>query len=212
MEGETLEGTPKPSGTLHATAVECIHRTDTTVYRAKAVLMEGADPIHVILKTNILHPEREEGLLDEARVYATDAKLLQGHAIPYFYGAFQGEVAEDPMTCLVFEDCGKPLGIFFHQIDGELALEIMQRVLIFHDIGLRHNDLTEENIVINSEGRTFLIDLEYTEPHACKRKDDVLVGSKQPQKHEFGCSEVWEIARLMGLWTKSQCQPTRPSL
>ncbi|KII95567.1 hypothetical protein PLICRDRAFT_34466 [Plicaturopsis crispa FD-325 SS-3] len=202
VEGEASEGTHAPSGTLHATAIKRIHKMDCTVYRASMVLEAGGDAIPVILKTNLLKPTRADDLAREARIYAKDAKILQTHAIPHFYGAFRGTVAGFPMTCLVLEDCGEPIGGYFSGIDRELAMEIMKRVLIFHDIGLRHNDLSEENILINSDGRTFLIDLEYAQPHVCQRTGDVVAGSKQPLRHEFGCAEAWEIARAMHLWTK----------
>ncbi|KII95566.1 hypothetical protein PLICRDRAFT_48513 [Plicaturopsis crispa FD-325 SS-3] len=204
FEGEmSTEGTSTPPGTIYATAIECIHRGHATVYRATMVLSEGEDPISVVLKTNILRPERGQDLLDEARIYTKDAKILQGHAIPQFYGAFQGVVEEDLMTCLVLEDCGEPIEAMFHELDRDLAVDIMRRILFLHDIGLVHNDLTEDNILINEEGRVFLIDLECAAPHVCKRADDVLVGSKQPRMHEFECDEIYETARMMRLWTRT---------
>lgn len=49
-------------------------------------------------------------------------------------------------------------------------------------------------------GRPFIIDFEYAEPHECQRAGDIVEGVKAPDWSDFGCGEIYKFCYDNKVW------------
>lgn len=79
----------------------------------------------------------------------------------------------------------------------------MKALEALHDAGYTHGSLQPSNI-LNKNGAAVLIDLEFVKgDHKCGRKASVKENGLENNSDDFGCSEIYNVARKMDLWKKS---------
>lgn len=82
----------------------------------------------------------------------------------------------------------------------------MDQLLDLHEHGVQHNNFAERNVVVNKDGKPFIIDFEHADPHDCEREMDVDEGVPAPNKFYFGCEEIYDYCFEYGIW-----RPGRPT-
>ncbi|KAJ7090943.1 hypothetical protein B0H15DRAFT_948694 [Mycena belliarum] len=88
------------------------------VFRAQIIRPAGV-ALDAVLKIDPTG-ECEAACKNELKVYQTKGKVLQGTALPIFYGCFQVRIGEAMVTCLAMEHCGEPLKKNFDELDADL--------------------------------------------------------------------------------------------
>lgn len=81
-----------------------------------------------------------------------------------------------------------------------LRLDVAEHILELREHGVQHGDLAERNIVVNQEGRPFIIEFEHATAHTCKRTMNVDEGVVCPDKLDFGCCEIYDFYFENGIW------------
>ncbi|GBE89710.1 hypothetical protein SCP_1700340 [Sparassis crispa] len=127
-------------------------------------------------------------------------KDLQGIAIPRYVGLFQGEMEDGRCACLVREYCGERLRKPLCGTKWDFRGEVVNLLRQIHDKGVEHGNFSEENIVIDVEGRPFLIDFSEAEKHECEATMPITIDDIQPMLKDFGCRELFNAAVLAEVW------------
>lgn len=86
--------------------------------------------------------------------------------------------------------------------------KLVEIVMAIHERGIQHNDLFPRNFVVDnikSPSRIVIIDFDYSTPHECERDLDIALYMHPPYPADFGCLELYRIARLMEIWTPGEC-------
>jgi len=204
----------QPGSSLIVTNVDKIHSSDhTSVYTAKLDLPNSDELIDVVLKMSNAGGPRSDALWREYQRYEELAKL-QGTIIPHCYGLFQAIPAEegdenvdadevDVISCLVLGYGGEPSAVELNRNSREFNLSIIKALETFHDAGYTHGGIQPSN-VLNNQGTAVLIDLEFVKgDHKCGRKASVGPNGLENKSGDFGCAEIYGVARKMDLWKKS---------
>ena len=224
-----FEATDSPATTRVASfrAFESVHRGHSQVQRGHirpAGSSDDAAPISGICKLTMTHLSE---LRDEAELYATKLRDLQGKDVPICYGYFECQALDSDdrkrtMGCLILEDCGAALDwelqdapediqyvTSFHvllvlSLTLDFRIEIVQALDRIHVAGVQHNDIKPDNIVVTDSSHVRIIDFGLAMHHNCKRRLHIDVYDYQPFKYKFGCYEMYEVVQTLGLWTPSE--------
>ncbi|KAF8057388.1 hypothetical protein FPV67DRAFT_1430053 [Lyophyllum atratum] len=196
----TQAGCPTPPSVLSycVDKVTEIYEGDhTTVYRASLLGHQPAGSHDIVLKTdvNARYP-RSSMFSQEALRYEKDLQRMQGTYIPRFYGFFQATIYNKLVSVLLLEDCGENVNVR----DESLSIQIYHLFTELHGRGFAHLDVDGHNIVKDQDGRFVLIDLAHSRPHKCEARLQVLIGDFAPPKLEFGCRELYDLARELDFW------------
>ncbi|KAJ7090939.1 hypothetical protein B0H15DRAFT_250044 [Mycena belliarum] len=167
------------------------------VFRAQIIRSDG-DALDAVLKIDPTG-ECEAACKNELKVYQTKGKVLQGTALPEFYGCFQVRIGAAMVTCLAMEYCGEPLKKDFDELDSDLIGKLLIAVAALHGWGLTHGDLYPRNVRVVNE-HPVLIDFESSESHTCGLRMQVIQGTTMPTPEEYGCTELHHLVWRMGLW------------
>ncbi|KAJ7090935.1 hypothetical protein B0H15DRAFT_884280 [Mycena belliarum] len=167
------------------------------VFRAQIIRPAGV-ALDAILKIDPTG-ECEAACKNELKVYQTKGKVLQGTALPKFYGCFQVRIGAAMVTCLAMEYCGEPLKKNFDELDADLTGKLLIAVVALHGWGLTHGDLYPRNVRV-ADNTVVLIDFESSESHTCGRRMKIAPGATMPTPEEFGCAELHRLAFRMGMW------------
>lgn len=79
-------------------------------------------------------------------------------------------------------------------------LDIVDHLLELHERGIQHGDFAEHNIVIDEDGKPFIVDFEHAETHECERTEDIIEGAIAPDKWDFGCYEIFDFCYDHRIW------------
>ncbi|RDB17268.1 hypothetical protein Hypma_001952 [Hypsizygus marmoreus] len=181
-----------------------LSRSRFLVLRGMLFRPEAENAIDVILKFS-RWGEHVDDLIHEADVYENKAVSLQGNIIPRYYGAFQAQLGDKPLTCLVIEYSGHPLSRYFAGCEKRFFWELMRKLNTLHRHGLKHGDFSERNVV-NKDGIPFIIDLESVEPHKCERQVLIKMGCARPNKGDVGCFEIQTFIGKLPIWRTEFCR------
>ncbi|KAL6298898.1 hypothetical protein BKA93DRAFT_743304, partial [Sparassis latifolia] len=161
---------------------------------------EGAAPPPMDIVCKVGFGKRSRNSLQaEANIYI-HLKDLQGIAIPRYVGLFQGEMEDGRCACLVREYCGERLRKPLCGTKWDFRCEVVNLLRQIHDKGVEHGNFSEENIVIDVEGRPFLIDFSEAEKHECEATMPITIDDIQPMLKDFGCRELFNAAVLAEVW------------
>jgi predicted Ser/Thr protein kinase len=149
------------SGLLHEIQInDQAHDFDVDDFKLNTVLGEGRSKVYldhyesqpIALKTADIakHPEMLPELQNEVSVYE-ELSELQGKAIPRL--VCHGYV-EAVLYCVGLSVCGTVPKKLTEQQKQRL-LDILESI---HQIGILHNDIREENILVDESGNPFIID------------------------------------------------------
>jgi len=206
----TTTTTTGSNSALIITNVEKIHSSDhTSVYSAKLDLPNNDELADVVLKISNAGGPRNDALWREYQRYEDLAKF-QGSVIPRCYGLFQAILAEedeeeepDVVSCLVLAYGGEASAAELNRNSREFSLSIIKALETLHDAGFTHGGLHPNNI-LNKQSTAVLIDLEFVRgDHKCGRTASVGTNGLENKSGDFGCSEIYNVARKMDLWKKS---------
>ncbi|KAJ7784444.1 kinase-like domain-containing protein [Mycena metata] len=140
--------------------------------------------------------------IDETNAYTKLVAGFQGTIVPRFFGCFQTTLSNTTISCIITEYCGEPLHTILPESPPELKAQLIDVLEQIHRAGVAHGDLHEANILLK-DGKMKLIDWEKASSHSCGRQLRLLQGAIVPTAEEFGCNELYETFREMGLWTAS---------
>lgn len=83
----------------------------------------------------------------------------------------------------------------------QCRLKILDAFVQIHDAGVKHRDVTEENVLINDEGRVSIIDFEGATKMRCRRIYSVPApGDIGPNKKVWGCQELYDLGYALEIW------------
>ncbi|RDB23734.1 hypothetical protein Hypma_009467 [Hypsizygus marmoreus] len=156
------------------------------------------NPPHIVLKFSD-EGVNVDSLMKEAEIYEVLVKDLQGDVIPKCFGVFQAEIDGNLLTCLITEYCGQPLNKPFCDWDREYFWEVVRKLDRLHKHGIKHGDISEQNIV-NNNGTPFIIDLETATPHKCERRMLIKEGCLAPHMADFNCPEIYNFIAKLSMW------------
>ena len=89
-------------------------------------------------------------------------------------------------------------------LDASFRVQVYEILMAIHELGLKHNDLSLRNIVVDDLAdpkRVTIIDFENATIHECKRDMHVFLYQVPPPPDEFGCEELYAIAKQLLIWT-----------
>ncbi|GBE82664.1 hypothetical protein SCP_0410490 [Sparassis crispa] len=195
--GESPDG-PSLSETFYVRQGNRIHRGRAAHVWAGKMQKGDGRLIDIVLKITIGR-DRHVDLIKEANFYQNELAAVQGNIVPRFYGIFQGHIRTLLMTCMVLEHCGEHMTKAQHE-DMDFKVELISRLGYLHSIcGVEHGDVCSSNILVK-DGFPVIIDFECAQPHRCERKMTIEVGKPWPPVLDFGCFELYDVARDFELW------------
>ncbi|KAA1475487.1 hypothetical protein DENSPDRAFT_883600 [Dentipellis sp. KUC8613] len=171
------------------------------------------DSVNAVCKLVQLDGELEAQMENEANVYNTHLRDLQGDVVPKFYGFYKGSCEWSgwmvDFSCIVLEYCGTPVEEF---LDLPIALrsQILDHMYAIHEADILHNDFREPHVLIKSTDDTVavrIIDFGLSRVSKCRKRMDVKVGDYQPSRGAFGCNELYTVMNSMNLWTPRESHP-----
>ncbi|GJE91883.1 hypothetical protein PsYK624_080340 [Phanerochaete sordida] len=142
----------------------------------------------------------------EASLYDDQLRDLQGVCVPHFYGLFKGtrydrEGKKLDVACIILEyfeehrkwDLWKgPI-----QTRGEIAVAMLK----IHFSGLRHCAFRDEHVLVSADGQVRIVDFARACEHDCDASPKITVWEWEPSRSSYGCNEMYDVMRLLGLWT-----------
>ncbi|KAF7771619.1 hypothetical protein Agabi119p4_5930 [Agaricus bisporus var. burnettii] len=200
---------PATNSAFIITNVDKIHSSDhISIYTAKLDMPDKVELVDVVLKISKAGGPRNDAIWREYQTYEELAQF-QGSVIPRCYGLFQAVLAEDideepdVVSCLVLAFGGEATAAELNKNTRDFNLSVMKALEALHDAGYTHGSLQPSNI-LNKNGAAVLIDLEFVKgDHKCGRKASVKENGLENNSDDFGCSEIYNVARKMDLWKKS---------
>lgn len=70
-----------------------------------------------------------------------------------------------------------------------------------HKNGVCHDDVAEDNVLLNEDGRVVVIDFEEAVKVRCHRTEAIPgLGDLGPHKDKFRCNEIWDLGWAMQMW------------
>lgn len=164
-------------------------------------------------------PEVLDLLRNEAHLYETNLKNLQGICIPRFYGLYAGTVDDRQAVCLLLEDCMEPLKddppmelryaptlhlIFSFCNAPHSSIQTIEALLAVHKAGIKQGDFVMWNTVVDTSTnppRVVLVDFDNATPHVCPRTTPIMLYAMRPSLQEFPCQELWDRCNQLEIWT-----------
>ncbi|KAH9940238.1 hypothetical protein B0H21DRAFT_755126 [Amylocystis lapponica] len=179
-----------------------IHKGNNTAFRATLFRDDGRPVSDVVCK--FAHGKRSfKRLRREAVMYCEQLKELQGRVVPKFYGFYQGETVKTKlMGCIITRFCGEISEVPFFGLSWDSKIALISALLTLHDAGVEHGDLRECNVVFSPKGRPYIIDFDHAKSHVCESMK-IMVHGPAPTRRQFGCDELFDACKEMGLWTPS---------
>ncbi|OBZ72963.1 hypothetical protein A0H81_07220 [Grifola frondosa] len=178
--------------------VEPVHEGNCYIYYGN-LIVEDRPSRKVVCKVGYLRSASLR-LQKEAGFYAKELKEFQGDTIPVCYGLFSGEMEEGTASCLVTEYCGEMMKCPLFGMDWEFKQKVIQALVDIHWAGVKHNDFSERNIVVNSDNQPFIIDFDHAEPHECGLTMSIEFHTQEPDPDELGCLELYKVTNNSGAW------------
>ncbi|OBZ74791.1 Multiple RNA-binding domain-containing protein 1 [Grifola frondosa] len=152
---------------------------NSKVFRGSLV-RNGQGPRDVVCKLAI--GKRRIGRLSaEAGFYTKELKDLQG--------------------CLVLDYVGETLDHPLFSMNFEFRYAVMKAVMSMHFAGVKQCDLEERNIVVDKNGRPFIIDFDNAMEHKCKLAIPIVFNTKQPSYSKLKCLELYSAGKMAQAWT-----------
>ncbi|KAL4259586.1 hypothetical protein AB1N83_009474 [Pleurotus pulmonarius] len=174
-----------------------VSHKDTTVYRGMLTLPDSEEPVAVVVKTDFFaETMRPRDFEREADMYENHLWDLQDKAIPRCYGLFQSKEDGKISSFLVLRDCGNPI-VEPRNLTKSFKSKVINAVYCIHFLGFTHGDISYDNIIIDKDGRPFIIDLQSAKPHVCGVKERLLIGE---ESRDVGCAEMMQCAALIRAW------------
>ncbi|KAH9940237.1 hypothetical protein B0H21DRAFT_697823 [Amylocystis lapponica] len=145
-------------------------------------------------------------LRHEADIYET-FKVLQGDLIPRCYGYYeQKDGLRRLHGCLVLEFCGSTIEVekflLIPRAYKEQVIEVMEKI---HEMGYKHCNFRQDNVVVDDLGKLRLLDFEYTDRHpgrdGCSnlnQNEHIVCGDDKPRY--WYCRELKDVALAIGAW------------
>jgi hypothetical protein len=156
-------------------------------FRLNSLLGEGRSKVYldeylcqpIALKVSDVskNPEMLSELLHEVLIYQTLSDL-QGESIPevLFHGYLEGI-----LYCVGFSVCGRVPDIM-SEVQKAALFNVLGKV---HELGILHNDIKKENILVDENGRPFLIDFGFSAVASS------LQGRENERLQLMKCLECW---------------------
>ena len=85
---------------------------------------------------------------------------------------------------------------------------LVEIVMAIHERGIQHEVLYPRHFVVDnikSPSRIVIVDFAYSTPHKCEQDLDIALYMHPPYPADFGCLELYRIARLTEIWTPGEC-------
>lgn len=80
-------------------------------------------------------------------------------------------------------------------------LKVMDAFDQIHQVGVQHDDIAERNVLVNEEGRVFIIDFEHSFPSKCKRRVPIPgLGDLGIERSKLLCNELWDLGWSLRMW------------
>ncbi|KAJ3532863.1 hypothetical protein NM688_g7360 [Phlebia brevispora] len=197
VEGaEISHASDKPS-TFRSTAL--IHDHDTRVYRGLFTRADGQEIMAVCKLFCNAGAKATTRFRNEAKIYQTKLRDLQGRYIPRFYGLYSGDVFGKVSMCMILEDCGESIAS-----RPAFSIAVIRILMAIHERGVRHNDFDPRNVVVDNienPTRLVVIDFEHATDHECRRGLDLKLYTLPPPFYEFNCDELYDAAVDTAVWT-----------
>ncbi|KLO09413.1 hypothetical protein SCHPADRAFT_907751 [Schizopora paradoxa] len=172
--------------------------------------------VHLTMTTNVVrveiggrpyvvkvlrHRNLSNRLRDEANLYRTKLKHLQGDVVPKFYGVLEGKDLEGKdVCCLVLEDCGDyafTLEIKYH-VQESIRVAILTALGKMHLTGLSFFE-DEAKFVLKNDSY-IIVGFGGAKKHTCGWKGNLHYGETYPDLENFGCGDLYETCKEMGIW------------
>ncbi|GBE89102.1 hypothetical protein SCP_1501050 [Sparassis crispa] len=139
-------------------------------------------------------------LREEAEVYFRLCDL-QGDVVPVCYKLFEGELADGPSACLITEYRGESLDRYMRTTSWRFRCQVIKALADIHACGIQNCDFDVRNIVVDKDGRPFIIDFDRAQRHECTAPEIISVGVPAPFLADFGCDEIWSFCQGdCGMW------------
>ncbi|KAA1475486.1 hypothetical protein DENSPDRAFT_826047 [Dentipellis sp. KUC8613] len=165
--------------------------------------------VNAVCKLVQIDDELEAQMENEANVYNTHLRDLQGDVVPKFYGFYKGSCEWSgwmvDFSCIILEYCGMPLqDESFPDLPMALRSQILDQMYAIHKAGIVHGDFREPNVLIQStEDITTvrIIDFGLSLVKECRKRMDVKIGDYEPQIGDLRCNELYNVFEDLDLWT-----------
>lgn len=162
-------------------------------------------------------------LQTEAEHYALTLKKVQSLHVPTFYGYFVGTSTynDNDIACILLENGGAclsrgdwlsiPIEVrsvvesvcsVYSFLTVATSVNVLDKLMLLHALGIYHNDFGPRNVVINSSGQLRIIDFDRAKIHKCRVKKRLYkMYELEPAPIELNCIEVRVVSRALDVWT-----------
>ncbi|OCH84456.1 hypothetical protein OBBRIDRAFT_891783 [Obba rivulosa] len=158
------------------------YSNETTKVYETQIALDNAESIHAACKVVTGTPKVKE-LRKEAKSYTGLLNGLQGICVSVFLGLYEGRASaedEEDVACLLTVLSGKAVGVSAWPLDVVLTERITNAYRSIHYTGSRKNNLDSENVLVDPDGKVFIIDFEKATDHPCPFHHEIRYNETRP--------------------------------